>query len=139
MHRDSLRGCLDRLYAAHSGILLWEYVTFAAALQRVFIGHNCLVSTTPFSEHPPPLLFLMSSAEQKEVEEMEEAVVEALSIKLWEFLVLPRLRHSEVHVVGRCGGIAWLAFLAAQRLRSIIVLSFLLSIVFYSLDPSNVK
>ena len=37
---------------------------------------------------------------------------------VWQWLVLPRLRHSEVRAVGRCGGIAWLAFLAAQRLHS---------------------
>ena len=63
----------------------------------------------------------MSLAEQEEEEENEEAVAEALPIELWEFIVLPRLRPSEVRAVGRCGGIAWLAFMAAQRLRSIIV------------------
>ena len=64
----------------------------------------------------------MSSAEQEEEEETEGGVIEALPIELWEFLVLPRLRPSEVRAVWRCGGIAWLAFLAAQRLRSITVL-----------------
>ena len=48
---------------------------------------------------------------------------------VWEWLVLPRLRPSEVRAVGRCGGSAWLAFLAAQRLHSIIVLCALFSIV----------
>ena len=64
----------------------------------------------------------MSSAEQEEEEENEEDVVEALPIELWEFLVLPRLRLFEVCAVGHCGGLAWMAFLAAQRLRSIKVL-----------------
>ena len=64
----------------------------------------------------------MSSAEQEEEEEKEITVVEALPSELWEFLVLPRLRPSEVRAVGRCGVIAWLALLAAQRLRSITVL-----------------
>ena len=32
-----------------------------------------------------------------------------------------RLRPSEVRAVGRCGGVAWLTFLAAQRLRLITV------------------
>ena len=64
----------------------------------------------------------MSSAEQEEEEETEGGMIEALPNELWEFLVLPRLRPSETRAVGRCGGIAWLAFLAAQRLRSITVL-----------------
>ena len=62
------------------------------------------------------------SSEEEEEDEKEITVVEALPSELWEFLVLPRLRPSEVRAVGRCGGIAWLPFLAAQRLRSIIVL-----------------
>ena len=50
---------------------------------------------------------------------------------VWQWLVLPRLRPSEVRAVGRCGGIAWLAFLAAQRLRSIIVQCALFLVLFF--------
>ena len=73
----------------------------------------------------------MSSAEQEEGEEKEEAVVEALPIELWVSLVLPRLRPSEARVVGLGGGIAWLAVLAAQRLRSVKVLCALFYYCFF--------
>ena len=52
-----------------------------------------------------------------------EAEVLRLPGDVWRWLVLPRLRPSEVRAVGRCGGSAWLAFLAAQQLRSIMVFS----------------
>ena len=61
-------------------------------------------------------------AEQAEYTEEEQAEVLPIPSDVWKWLVLPRLRTSEVRAVGRCGGIAWLALLAAQRLRSIIVL-----------------
>ena len=41
--------------------------------------------------------------------------------------------------MGRCGGIAWLAFLAAQRLRSIIALCALFYYCCFLLNHSNMK
>ena len=60
-------------------------------------------------------------AEQAEYTEREEPDVLRIPSDVWEWLVLPHLRPSHVRDVGRCGGVAWLAFLVAQRLSSITV------------------
>ena len=60
-------------------------------------------------------------AEQSEHTEREEPDVLRIPSDVLEWLVLPRLRSSHVRDLGRCGGVAWLAFLAAQWLHSIIV------------------
>ena len=109
------------------------------------MAHKCPCAEMPFVvaltgfRPPPPLGMLLREYVSLSLQLSREAVVEALPIELWKFLVLPRLRPSEVCAVGRCGGVSWLALLAAQRLRSIIVLCALFSMIILFLEHSNLK